>query len=79
MLRSSRAHAGDLTPDLLAKINARFAPFCRAPKYPQAAFDRAYAECKADPSWTTCVAENSHHDVMIDQPEWLADILMKHS
>ena len=53
--------------------------FIRAPKYPQAAFDRAYAECKADPSWTTYVAENSHHDVMIDQPEWLADILMKHS
>jgi len=25
------------------------------------------------------VAENSHHDVMIDQPEWLADILMKHA
>ena len=37
-------------------------------------FDRAYAECKANPSWITYVAENSHHDVMIDQPEWLADI-----
>ena len=53
--------------------------FIRAPKYPQASFDRAYAECKANPSWTTYVAENSHHDVMIDQPEWLADILIKHS
>jgi hypothetical protein len=53
--------------------------FIRVPKYPQAAFERAYAECKADPSWTTYVAENSHHDVMIDQPEWLADILMRHS
>ena len=53
--------------------------FIRAPKYPQAAFDRSYAECKADPSWTTYVVENSHHDVMIDQPELLADILMKHS
>jgi hypothetical protein len=30
-------------------------------------------------SWTTYLVENSHHDVMIDQPEWLADILMKHS
>ncbi len=53
--------------------------FIRAPKYPQKAFDAAYAECKANPSWTTYVAENSHHDVMIDAPEWLADILMKHS
>jgi pimeloyl-ACP methyl ester carboxylesterase len=53
--------------------------FIRAPKYPQAAFDKALAECKADPTWTTYVAENSHHDVMIDQPEWLADLLMKRS
>ena len=53
--------------------------FIRAPKYPQALFDRAFNECKADPSWTTYVVENSHHDIMIDQPEWLADILTKHS
>jgi hypothetical protein len=53
--------------------------FIRAPKYPQAMFDRALVECKADPSWTTYIAENSHHDVMIDQPEWLAEILLKHS
>jgi hypothetical protein len=53
--------------------------FIRAPKYPQAMFDRAFSERKADPSWTTYVTENSHHDIMIDQPEWLADILIKHS
>ena len=53
--------------------------FIRAPKYPQKKFDRAYEECKADPSWKTFVAENSHHDVMIDQPEWLVEILLKHS
>jgi hypothetical protein len=53
--------------------------FIRAPKYPQKMFDRAFTECKADPSWTTYVTENSHHDVMIDQPEWLADIMIKHS
>jgi len=53
--------------------------FIRAPKYPQKMFDRAYEECKADSSWKTFVAENSHHDVMIDQPEWLADILLKNS
>ena len=53
--------------------------FIRAPKYPQKMFDRAYEECKADPSWTTYVTDNSHHDIMIDQPEWLAGIILKHS
>ena len=51
--------------------------FIRAPKYPQAMFDRAYAECKADANWKTFVNENTGLDVMVDQPEWLADILMK--
>ncbi len=53
--------------------------FIRAPKYPQKAFDAAFAQCKANPSWTTYVVENSHHDVMVDQPEWLADVMMKHA
>jgi len=51
--------------------------FIRAPKYPQASFDRALAECRADKTWQTFVAEDSGHDVMIDRPEWLADILLK--
>ena len=53
--------------------------FIRAPKYPQKLFDQAYEECKADPSWTTYVNDKSHHDLMIDAPEWLAAILVKHS
>ncbi|MET0632409.1 MAG: alpha/beta hydrolase, partial [Xanthobacteraceae bacterium] len=53
--------------------------FIRAPKYPQKMFDQAYEECKADPSWTTYVTDNSQHDIMIDQPEWLAGIMLKHS
>jgi pimeloyl-ACP methyl ester carboxylesterase len=53
--------------------------FIRAPKYPQKLFDRAYEECKADPSWTTYVTATSHHDIMIDEPQWLADIMLKHS
>ncbi|HEY7244969.1 MAG TPA: alpha/beta hydrolase family protein [Xanthobacteraceae bacterium] len=51
--------------------------YVRAPKYPQAGFDRALAECKSDRSWQTLVNDNSGHDVMIDQPEWLADLLLK--
>jgi pimeloyl-ACP methyl ester carboxylesterase len=50
--------------------------YIRAPKYPQAAFDKALAECKADKTWQTFVNENTGHDVMIDQPAWLADLLL---
>ncbi len=51
--------------------------FIRAPKYPQAAFDRALAECQADKTWQTVVNENTGHDVMVDQPEWLAEVILK--
>ena len=50
-----------------------------APRYPQAAFDRALADCKADNGWQTYVNDTTGHDVMIDQPEWLADVLLKAS
>jgi pimeloyl-ACP methyl ester carboxylesterase len=51
--------------------------YIRAPSYPQPAFDKALAECKADKSWRALNAENSGHDVMIDQPEWLVDVLLQ--
>jgi hypothetical protein len=51
--------------------------YIRAPRYPQAAFDKALAECKADKTWQTFVNENTGHDVMIDQPEWLAGVVLK--
>jgi pimeloyl-ACP methyl ester carboxylesterase len=51
--------------------------YIRVPKYPQAAFDRALAECRANNTWQTFVNETSGHDLMIDQPEWLADIILK--
>ncbi len=50
--------------------------YIRAPVYKQAAFDKAYAECKADPSWKTFETQ-AGHDVMVDAPEWLADILVQ--
>jgi hypothetical protein len=50
--------------------------YIRAPRYPQAAFDRALADCRADGTWQTFVNENSGHDVMIDAPDWLADVLL---
>jgi len=51
--------------------------YIRAPKYPQPAFDKAFAECKADNSWRTFEATNSGHDVMVDAPEWLVDVLLQ--
>ena len=48
-----------------------------APKYADPAFDKALAECKADPTWQTFVNDDTGHDVMIDHPQWLADVLLK--
>lgn len=51
--------------------------YIRAPKYPQAAFDKAFAECKADKSWKTFESVKGGHDVMVDNPAWLAEILLQ--
>jgi hypothetical protein len=51
--------------------------YIRAPKYPQASFDQALAQCKADPSWKTFVMEDTGHDVMVDEPEKLCEILLQ--
>ncbi len=53
--------------------------YIRAPKYAQPAFDKALAECQADKSWTTYVTNDAGHDIMVDAPDWLTDILIKHS
>jgi len=52
--------------------------YIRASAYPQKSFDKAYAECKADQSWQTFEApKNSGHDVMVDAPDWLTEVLVK--
>jgi pimeloyl-ACP methyl ester carboxylesterase len=50
--------------------------YIRAPVYPQPAFDRYYAAKKADPSWRTYEVDGGH-DVMVDQPERLVEILLE--
>ncbi len=50
--------------------------YIRAPIYKQDAFDKAYAECKANPSWKTFETK-AGHDVMVDEPEWLTDVLLQ--
>ena len=51
--------------------------YIRAAAYPQPTFDKALAECKADKTWRTFEATNSGHDVMVDAPEWLVDVLLQ--
>jgi pimeloyl-ACP methyl ester carboxylesterase len=51
--------------------------YIRLPKYPLAALDRAFAECKADKSWTTLENTTSGHAVMINEPDWLTGILLQ--
>ena len=51
--------------------------YIRIPKYQSAALDKAYAECKADTSWTVLENTTAGHSVMVGQPEWLTDVLLK--
>jgi pimeloyl-ACP methyl ester carboxylesterase len=52
--------------------------YIRAPAYPQPAFDRYYAAKKTDPSWRTYEVDGGH-DVMIDRPDRLVEILLERS
>jgi pimeloyl-ACP methyl ester carboxylesterase len=50
--------------------------YIRAPQYPQPAFDKYYAAKKADPAWRTYEVACGH-DVMVDMPERLTEILLE--
>ena len=50
--------------------------YIRAPAYPQPHFDQHYAAKKADPSWRTYEVDGGH-DVMVDRPERLVEILLE--
>jgi len=53
--------------------------YIRAPKFPQSGFDKALAECKADKTWKTYETTEAGHDVMIDTPQWLTEVILKES
>jgi pimeloyl-ACP methyl ester carboxylesterase len=50
--------------------------YIRAPVYPQPAFDKYYAARKADPSWRTYEVDGGH-DVMVDRPDRLVEIMLE--
>ena len=60
-----------------ARDKAAKKTYIRAGAYPQPNFDAALAKCSADPSWKTFVfkAEEAGHDIMVDAPTRLAEIL----
>ena len=51
--------------------------YVRLPDFPNPSFDRAYAACKADPSWSTVEFADCGHYAMFDAPERLAALLLK--
>ena len=50
--------------------------YIRAVEYPQPAFDKWLAQCKADPTWCTHGVTNTGHDIMVDQPDQLTELLI---
>jgi len=50
--------------------------YIRASGYPNVSFEKAHARTKADPSWRTYEVPCGH-DVMIDEPEHLTEILIE--
>jgi len=50
--------------------------YIRAVAYPNPGFDKAYARVKTDPAWRTYEVPCGH-DVMVDMPDRLAEILLE--
>ena len=50
--------------------------YVRASSYANPGFDRALGAVKSDPAWR-CLEVTSGHDVMVDQPERLCEILLE--
>jgi pimeloyl-ACP methyl ester carboxylesterase len=51
--------------------------YVRVPTFPNPAFDKAYAACKADPSWSTIALPDCGHLAMLDAPERVAELLLR--
>ena len=51
--------------------------YIRLPDFPNPAFDRTYAACRADPSWSTTELTESGHLAMLDAPKRVAELLLK--
>lgn len=67
-----------LQPIMLTGAREKIAKktYIRAVSYPNPRFDGYFEKLKTDPAWRT-FGVDSGHDVMVDQPERLADILLE--
>jgi pimeloyl-ACP methyl ester carboxylesterase len=63
--------------DALEKVSKK--TYVRARKFPNPNFDKALEECKSDTSWRAVENTTSGHLVMVDEPEWLAGVLLEAS
>jgi pimeloyl-ACP methyl ester carboxylesterase len=50
--------------------------YIRAVNYPQPAFDKWLAQCKADATWRTHGVDGCGHDIMVDKPDELTELLL---
>lgn len=51
--------------------------YIRLPMFASPAMDKAYAETKADKSWSVFENTTSGHMIMINEPDWLTEVLLK--
>ena len=51
--------------------------YVRLPTFANPAFDKAYAACQADASWSTAELTDCGHLAMLDAPERLAELLLR--
>jgi pimeloyl-ACP methyl ester carboxylesterase len=51
--------------------------YIRTPKFPQPAFEKALAECKADKSWATFELADTGHMAMLDAPDRVTELILQ--
>lgn len=58
-----------------ALSSVRKKTFVRTPRFGQTGLDEAYAESRADAGWRALENRTSGHDLMIDDPRYVAEVL----
>jgi pimeloyl-ACP methyl ester carboxylesterase len=51
--------------------------YIRLPKFPQPAFDKAFADCKADKSWVSLELPSAGHIAMLDAPDRVTELILQ--
>ena len=51
--------------------------YIRLPKFPQPAYDKALADCRADKSWATFEVPGVGHMAMLDAPDRICELILQ--